>query len=70
MQDGAPINAGLFTHKHVRTESRLLIQATCNQCGSSKLVSLIDGSLQQWESTHECKGQAKPGDGDAASAPE
>jgi hypothetical protein len=31
---------------------RLLILSTCTACGTSKLVSAQDGSLQKWEETH------------------
>jgi len=46
---------GEFTHTAVWTGTRLLIQSACNRCGASKVVSVHDGSLGQWENTHRCQ---------------
>ncbi len=43
-----------FTHTAIKTESRLLIQTICTNCGASKLVSTYDGTLERWESEHTC----------------
>jgi hypothetical protein len=48
-----------FHRTAIRTDTRLLIQSTCIKCGVSKLVSHHDGSLEEWESEHECKVKAK-----------
>jgi hypothetical protein len=44
-----------FSLTSVRTESRLLIQSTCRQCGAARLVSMHDGSLDKWHNEHICK---------------
>ncbi len=43
-----------FNHTEVRAGDRLLIKTTCIVCGMSMLLSAADGSLQKWESWHEC----------------
>lgn len=55
MSTELPIPFDDFLRTHIRTEERLLIQSTCKACGKSQLVSNADGSLQNWESTHDCK---------------
>jgi hypothetical protein len=35
------------------------IRSTCKLCGASRLVSVSDGSLEEWERTHECQAVAK-----------
>jgi len=34
--------------------SRLLILSTCRICGKSAVGSRMDGSLEHWESEHQC----------------
>ncbi len=55
MSTERPVPFDDFLRTHVRTEDRLLIQSTCKVCGRSQVVSNADGSLQNWESTHDCK---------------
>ena len=35
-------------------EGILLVDSECLRCGTSKVVSMRDGSLQEWESHHVC----------------
>ena len=49
-----------FSLTSVRTESRLLIQSTCRQCGGARLVSMHDGSLDKWQNEHMCKPNRPP----------
>ena len=44
-----------FDHSHARAEDRLLVKSTCKRCGMFKLVSVHDGSLEKWESSHKCE---------------
>jgi hypothetical protein len=37
------------------TETRMLILSTCKKCGAAKLVSVYDGSRQEWQDGHKCK---------------
>src|SRR6516164_5212212 len=48
-----------FRHILVGTEQRLLVQSICVTCGASKLVSVHNGSLHQWENGHQCESKAK-----------
>lgn len=43
-----------FTHKLTRTVDRLMIESTCTKCGTAKLVSNHDGTLEEWEEGHAC----------------
>jgi hypothetical protein len=43
-----------FAHQMIRTERRIFILSTCQQCNLGKLVSREDGSLQKWEQGHTC----------------
>jgi len=43
-----------FAHAEVRAGDRLLIKSTCRICGMAMLLSAADGSLEKWESWHEC----------------
>ena len=61
MRERPGFDALRFSLTSVRTESRLLIQSTCRQCGASRLVSMHDGSLDKWENEHMCK-QSRPPD--------
>ena len=55
MNSERPEKLNPFRHIHIRTEGRLLIQSTCKGCGKSRIVSKHDGSLEQWEDTHQCE---------------
>jgi hypothetical protein len=35
-------------------EGNVLIESTCKRCNDSRVVSVRDGSLNRWESTHTC----------------
>jgi hypothetical protein len=48
-------SAAAFTRTLERSGSRLMIRSACASCGDSKLVSKVDGSLQEWEDGHRCK---------------
>jgi hypothetical protein len=61
MSTERPIPFDDFRRTHFRTEERVLIQSTCKTCGKSQLVSSTDGSLQKWESNHDCKEAATGG---------
>jgi hypothetical protein len=48
-----------FQHKLSQAAKRdhqglILIESTCLKCGSWMTVSITDGSLQDWETQHEC----------------
>jgi hypothetical protein len=43
-----------FAHSVIRTDGRILILSTCPRCEKGRLVSLCDGSLKEWETTHHC----------------
>jgi hypothetical protein len=43
-----------FSHFAVRTEKCILVQSVCTKCGASRLVSVADGSLKNWEVGHIC----------------
>ena len=55
----AQVRERAYERFEVRMESRLLIHSVCRQCGASRVVSSIDGSLEEWESTHTCKERAQ-----------
>jgi hypothetical protein len=46
-------------------DGRIVIKSTCKNCGAFRLVSVRDGSLELWESQHECPAVPKipPGTG-------
>ena len=52
-----------FDHRLAHEGERTMIESTCKECRVSRLVSVLDGTLERWESKHKC--QAK-----GASAPE
>jgi hypothetical protein len=41
-----------FSHALQEVGNRMLIEDTCKECGASKLVSIFDGSLEEWEEQH------------------
>ncbi len=44
-----------FVHAEVRVgDGRVLIRSTCKFCGAERIVSREDGSLDRWESGHDC----------------
>jgi hypothetical protein len=48
-----------FQHRLSRAALRdeqglLLVESTCSKCGASKTVSIGNGWLQKWESSHIC----------------
>jgi hypothetical protein len=43
-------------------DAHVRIKSTCIGCGSFMLVSVLDGTLKQWESQHTCW-YAKPQQG-------
>jgi hypothetical protein len=52
-----------FSHNPVYSGDRLMIESVCTQCGASKLVSMLDGSLKKWEKGHKCcENPQSPGD--------
>lgn len=44
-----------FTHTIEQHDDRILIRSFCSHCGTSRLVSVSDGSIHLWESTHNCR---------------
>ena len=54
MSEDSNVDTFRFSLSCVRTESRLLIHSTCRQCGASRLVSMHDGTLDQWHKEHVC----------------
>ena len=45
----------VFIHTSKRSDNRMVTESTCLKCGTSKVVSYSDGSLEQWEMTHPAK---------------
>lgn len=37
-----------------RDGDRLLIESACSVCHESRVVSALDGSIDEWEAGHEC----------------
>ncbi|MGB9255291.1 MAG: hypothetical protein WCC25_10700 [Candidatus Korobacteraceae bacterium] len=51
-----PQTISSFDHTLARDEEkRALIKSTCKNCGASKVVSIRDGSMAEWEYAHICK---------------
>lgn len=48
-----------FARNLIRAGDSILIKSTCKRCGESDVVSVMDGSLQIWETGHACAGQKK-----------
>lgn len=42
----------VFTHVPIEFDGRTLIESACKECGKAKLVSIADGSLEEWEERH------------------
>ena len=38
----------------------LRILSVCKCCGASRVVSVSDGSLDEWQETHQCGEERKP----------
>jgi hypothetical protein len=49
-------NAVQFDRRVAQTETRLLVLSVCRNCGSSKIASYYDGTMQEWEAGHLCNG--------------
>lgn len=49
-----------FRRTLVAEGPRLLIESACALCGESKLVSHHDGSLERWETGHDCPAKIEP----------
>jgi hypothetical protein len=41
-----------FSYRLIRSDDRFKIHAMCDKCGKHKVVSMADGSLQEWEQKH------------------
>ena len=54
MPDPPPYERDRFNYNEVRTGTAALIIVTCTLCGSAKVVSHFDGTLEEWERGHEC----------------
>ena len=39
----------------IHVESRLRIRSVCRSCGASRVVSVLDGSLETWKEQHVCE---------------
>lgn len=44
-----------FSYLLKEVDNRILIEDTCKESGASKLVSIFDGSLEEWEEKHSEK---------------
>lgn len=55
-----PTQTDRFARSLVRAEDRLLIYSICRVCREEKIVSDMDGSLDEWEKDHRCKREAVP----------
>lgn len=49
-----------FTCTAVRDGASIKILSVCTTCGESRVVSVADGTLREWEQTHRC-GSARKG---------
>lgn len=49
-----------FDHRPVRIEGRLLLESICLRCAESRVVSVPDGTLAQWEEGHVCSVPKRP----------
>lgn len=38
----------------------LRILSVCRNCGASRVVSVSDGSLDEWQGEHECGAERRP----------
>jgi hypothetical protein len=48
-----------FTCTAVRDGTSIKILSVCTNCGESRVVSMTDGTLREWEQTHHCAGARK-----------
>lgn len=48
-----------FSHTCFFDLSVLMVISECRRCGAREVVSRINGSLQRWESQHDC-GNMRP----------
>ena len=44
----------------VHEGSSIRILSVCRICGASRVVSVSDGSLDQWQQTHVCAAERRP----------
>lgn len=44
----------------VQEGSSIKILSVCRICGASRVVSVSDGSLEEWQRTHECAVERRP----------
>lgn len=49
-----------FTCTPVHEGNSIRILSVCKSCGASRVVSVSDGSLDEWQRTHECGTERKP----------
>lgn len=54
MESERPEDTDRFLRALIKADEPILIRSTCKRCGKSEIVSLFDGSLQDWESAHNC----------------
>lgn len=49
-----------FSCTPVHEGMSIRILSVCRSCGASRVVSVSDGSLEQWERTHDCGAERRP----------
>lgn len=48
-----PTESG-FRLELVRSETVTKLRSVCLKCGEERIVSVLNGSLQEWHKTHRC----------------
>ena len=48
-----------FTCTAVHDGLSIKILSVCRRCGACQVVSILDGSLRQWEQSHQCGSERK-----------
>lgn len=49
-----------FTDTPVSDETTVKILSVCIHCGESRVVSVVDGSLLEWQKGHQCPQRLRP----------
>lgn len=52
----------------VRSDTQMKLRSVCLKCGEERIVSVMDGSLEQWHDGHQCKKQLQPDERNSAQA--
>jgi len=44
-----------FARRPIEAKGKTLIHSVCKNCGDSRLLSYSDGTLEAWETEHDCR---------------